>query len=311
MKHLCYYSFMKKFLVFIGLFLIIQNNVCAQQTTTNTAVHKMSDMVVYSEDNLFGLKDKAGNVIVPANYKKLIRLGNSSWIIQEKSRFGIMDSDGNYLVKPKYRHVERVFGKYAKLGNENDYGLYDETGKAIISPEYSSIEPLFGQMFLTCRNFKYGIVNEDGEKLLGNEFDDIYMPDPHSIRLRYEGEWYQIESLTQDDIEMPEGIKKVTINDKEFKVTHLVSNTGVFSGYYTLTAADYILKIFSSISPAYEQTIDDLMFSQGADGVSIFVKLGWLPKFPFTYAKKYYYNFRAPNNGPLSDVRYDLKRKIK
>lgn len=301
---------MKKLFVLLGLFLILQNISVAAEEKTPVA-HKMSDVVVYSDEGNFGLKDKAGNIVVDADYKKLIRLGNTSWIIQKKNRFGIMDCDGNYLVKPKYRHVERVFGKYAKLGNENDYGLYDETGKTIIPPEFSSIEPLFGQMFVTCKNYKYGIVNEKGEQLLENEFDDLYMPNPHSLRVRYQGEWYQIEQATSQDIELPEGVQKVTINNKEFKVTHLVANTGYFSGYYTLTAADYILKILSSISPAYEQTIDELMFSQGADGVSAFVKFGWIPKFPVTYIRKYYNNFRDPNSGPLSDLRYDLKRQIK
>ncbi len=104
---------------------------------------------------------------------------------------------------------------------------------------------------------------------------------------------------------------RITIKDEEFKVTHLVANTGLFSGYYALTASDYALKILSSISPAYEQTIDELMFSQGADGVFSIVKFSWLPKFPFTYAKKYYQNLVAPNNGPLSNVRSNIKRQIK
>lgn len=300
---------MKKILVFIGLILLLQNGAYAAQETSTT--YKVSDMVVFSDEGNFGLKDKAGNIVVDAKYKKLIRLGESAWIIQKGSRFGLMDSSGNILIKPKYRHVDRVLGKYVKLGNDKDYGLYDDKGNAVIPAEYSMIEPMFGEMFLTCKKYKYGIVNKNGEILLKNEFDDIYMPDLHTLRLKYEGEWYQIERMTAEDIELPEGVKKVTINNKEFKVTHLVSNTGVVSGYYTLTAADYILKIISSISPAYEQTIDELMFSQGADGISVFVKLGWIPRFPFTYAKKYYDNFMAPNSGPLSDLRYDLKKHIK
>ena len=290
--------------------MLLQNAAFAAEPQTATN-YKVSDMVVYSDEGNFGLKDKSGNIVVDAQYKKLIRLGENAWIIQKGSRFGLMDSNGKILVKPKYRHVDRVLGKYAKLGNDKDYGLYDDKGNAVIPAEYSMIEPMFGEMFLTCKKYKYGIMNKNGEVLLKNDFDDIYMPDMHTLRLKYEGKWYQIERMTADDIELPEGVKKVTINNKEFKVTHLVSNTGVFSGYYTLTAADYVLKILSSISPAYEQTIDELMFSQGADGISIFVKLGWLPRFPFTYAKKYYDNFMSPTTGPLSDLRYDLKRQIK
>ena len=52
------------------------------------------------------------------------------------------------------------------------------------------------------------------------------------------------------------------------------------------------------------------MLSQGADTVSIFMRLTWLPKYPFTFAKKYYHNVRTPNNGPLSNIKYELKQKI-
>ena len=72
-----------------------------------------------------------------------------------------------------------------------------------------------------------------------------------------------------------------------------------------------MLKIFATISPAYEETIDDLMLSQGAETVSIFIKLSWIPKFPFVYAKKYYNNLIAPNKGPLANVRNELKEQLK
>lgn len=302
---------MKKIVILLGLLFILQNIASAVENIQPQAKLKMSDLVVFNEDGKFGLKDKKDNVIVKPEYSKLIRVGTTSWIVQKRNRFGLIDCEGNYLVKPKFRHVERVFGKYVKLGNDNDYGLYDETGKAIIPPEYSSIDPMFGRMFLICKNYKYGIVDFDGKVLLNTMFEDIYMPNPQALRVQYEGEWYQIEKSGSDDIELPENVKKVMINDKEFKVTHLVANSGILSGYYALTGADYALKLLSSISPAYEQTIDDLMLSQGADTVSIFVKLGWIPKFPFTYAKKYYQNVRNPNNGPFSGVRNKIKRQVK
>lgn len=311
MPILWYHSVMKKIFVLLGLLLVIQCSALAAENVQLSGSIKMSDLKVFNEDGLFGLQDKQGNVIVKPEYKKLVRVGNTSWIAQKKNRFGLMDCEGNFLVEPKYRHVERVLGKYVKLGNETDFGLYDETGQVIIPPEYSSIDLLYGRMFLTCKKYKYGIIDFDGNVLLDNLFDDIYMPDTKSLRVQYEGEWYQIEKTTKDDIELPDNVKKVMINDNEFKVTHLVANSGVLSGYYTLTTMDYILKIISSISPAYEQTIDELMLSQGADTVEIYLKFGWIPKFPFTYAKKYYQNLRNPNNGPLSGVRNDLKRHIK
>ena len=292
---------MKKSFVILGFIFLFfaMPAICAEALKTE----------VYSEDGKFGLKC-GEKIITEAEYKKIIRLGEKAWIIQKGSRFGLMDDNGKILVKPKYRHVERILLKFAKLGNDNDYGLYDDTGKAILAPEYSSIDLLFGQRLLICKNYKYGVTDFDGKVLLEPEFDDIYMPTPKTMRIKYKGEWYEIERLQKGEINLPKETEKVTIDNQEFKVTHLAANAGVLSGYTAVTAADYTLKIFSSLSPAYEQTIDELMFSQGAETVSILIKLGWLPKFPFTYAKKYFQNLRAPNNGPLSGIKDDLRRKI-
>jgi len=297
---------MRKILFLLSLILVLQN-VCFAVAETQAELDN-TKIQAFSQDGLFGLKDNAGNITVKANYKKLIRIGESSWLVQKGSKFGLMDSHGNFLVKPKYRHSDRIFGKYVKLGNDNDYGLYDETGKIVIAPEYSSIDPLFGKMFLTCKNYHYGVFNEQGEKLLDNVFEDIYMPNATTMRIKSDGEWFEVERIADNEIKVPEN-EHIRINDN-IKITHLVTSTGAASGYSVVTATDYMLKILSSLSPAYEQTIDELMLSQGAETVNIFIKLGWLPRFPFTYAKKYYQNLRNPYNGPLTDIKSDLKKKI-
>ena len=267
---------------------------------------------MFSENNKYGLKNDKNEIIVKPEYKKLIRLGQSSWIVQKKNRFGLIDCEGNYLVAPKYLHVERLFNKWVKLGNEKDYGIYDETGKIIVPPVYNSIEPLFGFRFLTYKNYKYGIYNSKGEMLLDNEYDYIYMPNPKTMRIKYDDKWYEIEKISNEEaIKLPEDTVKVNLDGETFKVTNIFINTGVGASYSVVTATDYLLKIFATISPAYEETIDDLMLSQGAETVSIFIKLSWIPKFPFVYAKKYYNNLIAPNKGPLANVRNELKEQLK
>lgn len=298
---------MKKIFILLILTFILQLPLLALEE--NTVMPDNTSLQTYSENGKFGLKDSKGNIVVNADFKKLIRIGNTAWLVQKGLKFGLMDSNGNYLVSPKYRHADRVFTKYVKLGNDNDYGLYDETGNAIIEPKYSSIEPLFNNLFLTRKSYRYGVVNNQGQVLLNNVFEDIYMPEPNVMRIKSDGEWFEVEKITKSEIELPITMENVRVNDG-IKITHLVSTTSAASGYSVVLATDYALKLFSSISPAYEQTIDELMLSQGAETVNIFIKLGWLPKFPFVYAKKYYQNMRNPYNGPLTDVKSGLKKKI-
>ncbi len=279
----------------------------AQEQTYTT-----DNLTVYELNKNYGLKDKDGKAIVYAQYKKLIRLNKNAWIVQKGNKFGLIDCQGNYLVKPKYAHVERIFDKFVKLGNDKDYGLYDQYGNAIIPPEYTLIEPLFGKRFLTCKNYQYGIYSQSGKKILDNDFEYIYMPTPKTMRIKSNGNWYEIESITQEEaLSLPDDIVKVKLDGEDFKVTNIIVNTGVGAGYSVVTATDYLLKTIATISTAYEDSIDELMLSQGAETVSIFIKLGWIPRFPIIYAKKYYNNLLAPNRGPLADVRNELKEQLK
>lgn len=298
---------MKRILIIFLIFILSQNSFVKSEE-----VYTTDNLTVYSLNNYYGLKNKSDKVIVYAQYKKLIRLGENAWIIQKKNnKFGLIDCNGNFLVQPKYNNVERLFDKWVKLGNDKDYGIYDEYGNIIVPPEFSSIEPLFGGRFLTYKHYKYGIYNEKGKKLLDNEYDFIYAPNPKALRIQYRGNWYEIESISEEEaINLPKDVVRVKFDDKDYKVTELLIKTGVGAGYSVVTATDYILKIVSTISTAYEDTIDDLMFSKGAETISIFMKLSWVPKFPVVFAKKYYNNLIAPNSGPLSGVRNDLKKQM-
>ena len=303
---------MKKLVLTLFLVLLFSSqNTFAQTQEPLKAQLTMQDVVVFSnnKNTLFGLKDKSGNIVVDAQYKKLIRLGTSSWIINKKNKYGIMDSSGNILVEPKFRHVDRMMLKYVKLGNENDYGVYDEKGEIILPNEYMTINMLFGGMFLIKKSYKYGVADRNGNIILKPIFDEIYMPKPNIMRIEYNGQWYEIEQIAGGEIELPEDVKNIKEN-RNFKVTEFVKDPLTASGYSAVTFTDYFLKIFSSISPSHEETIDELMLSQGADTVNIFIKCTWLPKYPFTFAKKYYHNIRTPNNGPLSNVKSDLKKKL-
>lgn len=263
---------------------------------------------VYSEENKFGLQQEDGAKITEAIYNKLIRLGDNSYLFMYKTKYGIISKTGEILVQPKYTQAQRYVGRFAKLGRTGRYGLFDEKGQAIIAPEYSSIDILYGHMFLVKKGYKYGLISFEGDILLAPVADDIYMPEANILKIRYDNEWYEITQVSKDTMELP---KDLEVNNKgDFRIIKLVENPVASTGYGLVSASDYFIKIFSSISPAYESTIDELILSHGADTAAILLKPVWLIKFPFVYAKNYANNFKTPNNGPLADVKANLKNKL-
>ena len=266
--------------------------------------------VVYQENGKFGLKNSKGNIITKAEYKKIVRLGETAWIVQDGTRYGIINDDGKEIVNPKYTHAERVLGKYVKFGKGDKYGIYDEMGFEILPVEYSSIDLLYGGLFVTCKDYKYGIADFNGMIILDNIFDDIYMPNFNKLIIIYGSQVAEIERKDGEKLEIPYDLQTIR-EDLDVKVSELSTSPVATTGYYSVTFLDYIMKLIAVISPSYEQTIDELMFSQGADTVNVLVKLSWLPKFPFVYSKKYYKNFVNPASGPLNNLKKNLKYRIK
>ena len=279
-----------------------------QSPSFYTAAQQKREAFVFSENDKFGLKNNNGDIIAPAEYQKIIMAGRNGWIIQKNSKYGLMDSNGNYLIKPKYRFADRILGRYIKLGNDNDFGIYNEYGEAILPPVYSSIDLLYGKMFLTSRHFRYGVSDFKGKILIPNMCDDIYMPSKTTMKIKYLGEWYELNNVDAEQLAMPDVyINSENVSDS--KIKEIFIDTGAISGYSVLTFSDYLIKVLSSVSPAHEETIDDLILSHGVDTVGILKKFSWLPKYPFTFIKKYYAHFRNPFNGFLSDTRNKLKNK--
>ena len=271
-----------------------------------------ANVSVYSDNNgKFGLKDSKGNVIAEPDYKKLIKLGESAWIMQKGNKFGVIHDTGKVIVEPKFNQAERVLGKYAKLRKGDKYGIYDDMGFEILPPEYSSIDLLYGGMFVTSKNYLYGITDLNGMLILDNIFDDIYMPDFNTLVLVYNGSVIEVKRKAGQEIDLPFDVQTINDNANIVGLSDLASNPFASTGYYGITATDYLLKLISSISPSYEETIDELMFSQGADTVSVLVRCSWIPKFPFIYTKNYFKNLRNPYGGPLSKTKRTLKQKIK
>ncbi len=267
------------------------------------------NVTIYKENDKFGLANDTEK-ITDAIYTKLIKLKDESFICLYKNKFGIISKDGEMLVEPKYTTAQRFVGKYAKLGHKGKYLLFDETGDVILDDNYSNIMLLYGKMFLIKKNYKYGLATFDGDIILAPVADDIYMPKANVLKISIDGEWYEIVHNSKDVLELPQEFETLETDKKNFSITKVVENPVASAGYGMISASDYFIKVFSSISPAYETTIDELVLSHGADTANILIKSSWLVKFPVVYAKNYINNIKTPNNGPLSDIKANLKNKI-
>ena len=91
---------MKRFV--LVLIMLLFSNIC----------FAAEGLTIFNENGNFGLKNLQGEIIVKPVYKKMILLGESSYIVQKHGKFGLIDSEGKVLVPIKYYIVNEFWADF-------------------------------------------------------------------------------------------------------------------------------------------------------------------------------------------------------
>lgn len=155
----------------------------------NIAEINSYEYLKYSESGKIGVIDKAGNVIINAEYQEIVIPNPEKDIFictsygEEKNK--VLNSKGEEQLK-KYDNIEPIKLKniasvlcyeksVLKYEKDGKYGLINFNGKELTQNNYSSIENLQATegKFLVKNEEKYGIINISGTELVKCNFDKI------------------------------------------------------------------------------------------------------------------------------------------
>ena len=193
----------------------------------------------YEENNLYGLIDFKGKIIVNNIYDSIesLPMNEGKFIVGQDKKYGIIDLNGNILVKPEYDicvsdgfYTEEEF--YKKSGfivsNKTEdgfkYGYYTYKGKKILDVKYNKIERINKKN----ENTSYLIVSENGKC-------GVYREKKQIIQNEYQGITYN-EDL---NIFILEKNKKYGIADIDGKIIVDIDKDQIFQrGIYLYISKD-------------------------------------------------------------------------
>lgn len=150
-----------------------------------SATSKYHDLFLASKNNLWGVFDSLGNIVVPIKYD-IIEYnsggrGGEGFVIKKDGKWGYISSDGN-TIPPLYDsitvHEWHLKSLIVQLGER--YGLISTKGELLLPIEYFSIsiEPIRGNLSLHGYVFVkgedgLGIFTDDGSCIIKPEYEDI------------------------------------------------------------------------------------------------------------------------------------------
>ena len=123
-----------------------------------------SDHLIVRHMGKYGLMDRAGEMVVEAKYDLLEALENPGFIkASNDDLFGVIDVNGNVIVPLEYDYVGRMSEDIIIVRKDGMYGFYDKQGILVAPIEYKEIREFVGGMARFRGVKKFGFINTKGE----------------------------------------------------------------------------------------------------------------------------------------------------
>ncbi len=155
---------------------------------TSTLVLKAEEFTVFEKDGYFGIKDKIGNVTVPAVYEKLGWSNGSTKVydgvigFKRNNLWGLITVRNKPLTGQKFYTIEPLSNSHfkasikGKFSNHLFHGILDDKGRTIISFNYFSVEPLGANWLVSVfsnRGQHFGIVSFENKLIVPTKYESI------------------------------------------------------------------------------------------------------------------------------------------
>ena len=148
------------------------------------------EFTVFEKDGYFGIKDRTGNVTVPAVYEKLgwsngsIRVYNGVIGFRENNLWGLITVRNKALTGQKFYTIEPLLlpsshfkaSIKGRFSNHLFYGVLDEKGRTLISFNYFTIEPIGVNWLVSDFDMKrqqFGVVSFVNELIIPTKYVSV------------------------------------------------------------------------------------------------------------------------------------------
>lgn len=202
------------------------------------------DILIYQQDEKFGLLGINGKTITDAKYEELFSSGykDAEVVVKENGKYGIIDKKGNVKIKINYDSIRSDEYYTEELGYKKSgyivqqttsdgyrYGYFDSEGVQVLKEEYNQINRLTqlesNDIYLiAAKNGQYGVFVNNA-KIINTQYQQIeYNSDLEIFIVERTGK-FGVMNLNGAEILKPEyielqinGIYIYTVNGEEKKV---------------------------------------------------------------------------------------------
>lgn len=142
-----------------------------------------SDYTVVDKNGKLGLADKKGQIVVPANYKKIRINKDHSISGLPFTEWQVLDGENNPLAKLTYDTIVPIAPKLLKVSIGEQEALADSQGNLLTTMREWHIFPFEKSYALVSEGGTYGVLNAGGKITVPIQYDTLILGEDYLVGL--------------------------------------------------------------------------------------------------------------------------------
>lgn len=214
-----------------------------------------TDVEIFEENGLWGLKDKAGSILLSPQFDEFYDFSSEDLaVVSRAGKFGYVHKSGKIVIPLVWDDAfDFEYGTISAIVKQDDkFGLINLEGRTVTPTEYESLEALAGIYFTGKKNGGWGVLDQSGS---------VIVPFEHEEAFQFGGEYYHTAV-------------------KGRKSRKIFNESWSYIGDFPLTAVEPISEGLILVKPHKDANHHTLYKKDGTVCVSGFDKLNRQTHFP-------------------------------
>jgi hypothetical protein len=163
------------------------------------------DYLIFQKNNLFGLMNKIGQILIPAQFDRIEALSQGLYRVSKNAQVGLYLQSGLELISPRFDLLEYLNPQFLKFRKNRRWGIVSVNGEMIIEPKFLEIEAV-NEHFTAAREPDGYIImptesliqkaTEKIENFIG-PVEKVDLAAPYFLKIEKDGKWGIFDNLGQ------------------------------------------------------------------------------------------------------------------
>lgn len=173
-----------------GLYSISKKKIIIQPEHAQIGLFNSTiDLAWFKENGKIGIISLSdGKQVLSPQLDKTLRFQSGFAVVKSEELFGVINSEGKVVIPAEYSYIPSSYSFSSPLEKNNTWVYHSKEGK-IIASGFSTALPFYNGLAKVSKNGKFGFINQEGKEVIPIEYEAVGKPEEGFVAVKKDNKW--------------------------------------------------------------------------------------------------------------------------